>query len=57
MNTHSKVQFRGYISRSFEIKTGVQQGDQALVIKFHSLLEKMIREWMETKLMRELFQV
>lgn len=44
-HTYSKVKFRGEISRSFEIKTGVRQGDGLSPLLFNCILEKVIREW------------
>lgn len=44
-NTTSRVKFRGTISKSFEIKTGVRQGDGLSPLLFNCALEKVIREW------------
>ena len=43
--THSKVKFMGEISKKFEIKTGVRQGDGLSPVLFNCVLEKTIREW------------
>lgn len=44
-NTSSKVKFRTEISESFEIRTGVRQGDGLSPLLFNCALEKVIREW------------
>lgn len=44
-NTRSRVKFRGILSESFEIKTGVRQGDGLSPLLFNCALEKVIREW------------
>lgn len=44
-NTQSKVKFRGEISKPFNIKTGVRQGDGLSPLLFNCVLEKVIREW------------
>ena len=47
-NTTVKVKFRGVLSNSFKLKTGVRQGDGLSPILFNCLLEKLIREWTKT---------
>lgn len=44
-NTTARVKFRGQLSESFSIKTGVSQGDGISCILFNCVLEKIIREW------------
>ena len=44
-NTRSRVKFRGTLSESFEIKTGVRQGDGLSPLLFNCALDKVIREW------------
>lgn len=44
-NTFSKVKFMGELSDSFEIKTGVRQGDGLSPLLFNCALEKVVREW------------
>lgn len=44
-NTYSKVKFMGELSESFEIKTGVRQGDGLSPLLFNCALEKVVREW------------
>ncbi|KAI5731310.1 hypothetical protein M8J77_008047 [Diaphorina citri] len=44
-NTESKVKFAGEVSRSFNVQTGVRQGDWLSPLLFNCVLEKVIREW------------
>lgn len=44
-NTFSKVRFMGVLSKPFEIKTGVRQGDGLSPLLFNCALEKVVREW------------
>lgn len=44
-DTRSKVKFMGELSKEFEIKTGVRQGDGLSPVLFNCVLEKIIREW------------
>ena len=44
-NTTSKVKFQGEISRSFQVKTGVRQGDGLSPMLFNCVLDKVIVEW------------
>lgn len=43
--TISKVKFMGEVSQSFEIKTGVRQGDGLSPLLFNCVLEKIVRIW------------
>lgn len=56
-NTHSKIKFMGEISESFEIKTGVRQGDGLSPILFNCVLEKVIREWKKGISDKEAFRI
>ncbi|KAI5738424.1 hypothetical protein M8J77_006867 [Diaphorina citri] len=47
-DTTSKVKFRGELSEAFSIKTGVRQGDLASPTLFNCVLEKIIREWLNS---------
>lgn len=49
-DTKSKVKFLGCLSDSFEVKTGVRQGDGLSPMLFNCVLEKIIRTW-RTRLM------
>lgn len=44
-NTTSKVKFMGELSKVFEIKSGVRQGDGLSPLLFNCVLEKVVREW------------
>lgn len=44
-NTVSKVKFRGELSESFEIQTGIQQLDLISPILLNCVQEKIIKEW------------
>ena len=43
--TKSKVKFLGCLSDSFQVKTGVRQGDGLSPMLFNCVLEKIIRTW------------
>lgn len=51
-DTKSKVKFMGEISESFDIKTGVRQGDGLSPLLFNIVLDKVMEEW-ETELRRQ----
>jgi len=44
-NTKSKVKFRGELSDSFSIRTGLRQGDGLSPLLFNCALEYVMREW------------
>ena len=48
-DTKAKIKFMGDISESFEVKTGVRQGDGLSPLLFNSVLEKVIQEWRKQK--------
>lgn len=50
VNTKSKVKFRGELSESFTIKTGLRQGDGLSPLLFNCALEYVMREWYKENL-------